>query len=55
MAFKHVPASHAQEGADRHSKGGIGMRKLFVATAMVALFTLLVSPALGASGGNGKG
>jgi hypothetical protein len=31
------------------------MRKLIVATAAVAIFALLVSPALGASDGNGKG
>jgi hypothetical protein len=31
------------------------MRKLFVAAATVAIFALLVSPAIGASGGNGKG
>jgi len=30
------------------------MRKLFVAAATVAIFALLVSPAIGASGGGGR-
>jgi len=40
--------------ARRDGYRGIGMRKLFVATATVAIFGLLVSPALSAPGGNGK-
>jgi len=38
---------------DRDREGS-GMRKLFAATAMVAIFALLVTPAFGAPDGGGR-
>src|SRR5262245_8021320 len=40
-------------GQPGRCKGGIGMRKVFVAAATVAIFALLASPAIGAPGGGG--